>query len=267
MALSRPQRYDVNLTMKILVLGGTIAARTISDRLADQSHEVIYSLAGASSQPKVPAVSLRSGGFCGAEGLAAYIRTQSISLLVDVTHPFAAQISRNAALAAAACGIALLRYERAPWEPFAGDNWIICENVNEAATFLSAGATVFLAIGRQHVAPFLARQDISGTMRMIEPPEVAPTQKWQLLLARPPFKLEDEINLLQRGAFTHLVCKNSGGAEGLAKLEAARALHIPVVIISRPHTSGGIIVRDINQFDDLERLLGVNNSLTRHKPA
>jgi precorrin-6A/cobalt-precorrin-6A reductase len=241
--------------MNILVLGGTISARFIADKLARQGHHIIYSLAGESSQPKVPSVLLRRGGFGGVAGLTSYIKAEAISLLVDATHPFAVQISQNAGLAGAACGVGVLRYEREPWTPAEGDSWITCGNVKEAVALLPCGAKVFLAIGRKHIQPFLDRKDISGMMRMIEPPELSLPPNWKLRLARPPFSAEEEVHVLQSHTFSHLVCKNSGGAEGVTKLVAAGALGIQVVMISRPLKPGGIIVGDIDKFDNLKQLL------------
>ena len=54
------------------------------------------------------------------------------------------------------------------------------------------------------------------------------------MLARPPFSVEAERELLAFHKITHLVTKNAGGKLTVAKLIAARALRMPVVMIERP---------------------------------
>src|SRR3546814_2253589 len=48
---------------------------------------------------------------------------QGIDLLLDATHPYAAQISHNAAHAARACSIPCWALRRPAWQPQAGDDW------------------------------------------------------------------------------------------------------------------------------------------------
>jgi len=56
-------------------------------------------LAGRTKFPKALAGQVRTGGFGGAQGLADYMTQAGIDMLIDATHPFAAQISANAAQA------------------------------------------------------------------------------------------------------------------------------------------------------------------------
>ena len=89
---------------RVLMLGGTgDAAQLVAQASALPGIEVITSLAGRVRQPMTPAGRVRIGGFGGTEGLISYIREQHIDLLIDATHPFAAQMSHHAATAALAC--------------------------------------------------------------------------------------------------------------------------------------------------------------------
>ncbi len=54
------------------------------------------------------------------------------------------------------------------------------------------------------------------------------------LQERGPFTLENELNLFRQHALTLLVTKNSGGESTYAKIEAARKMGIPVLIVERP---------------------------------
>ncbi|MGE0210482.1 MAG: cobalt-precorrin-6A reductase [Parvibaculaceae bacterium] len=218
---------------RILILGGTTEARAAAEALIARGHDVVTSLAGVTRHPHEPRGKVRKGGFGGVEGLEAYIRDNGIALLADATHPFAAVMSAHAVEAADRAGIPCIRLERPAWEPRAGDRWMRVPDIGEAAEAVPQGARVFLTIGRKEIAPFVGRPDLSGLARMIEAPESPLPASWTLLLARAPFLLEDERSLMKESAITVLVTKNSGG-QTEAKLEAARALGVLVVMIERP---------------------------------
>ncbi len=215
---------------KVLILGGTSDAVEIAGRMVAEGHDVTSSLAGVTTSPVLPIGKIRRGGFGGAEGLAAYLREEGVDLVVDATHPFAVQISTHAVVAAEAAGVELIRFERPAWK--VSPDWIVVADIPGAAQVLPAGAKVFLTIGRKEIAPFVARADISGVMRMIEVPSVPLNENWQLLRGKPAQSVEEEIALMRAHKFTHLVSKNSGGPTR-HKLDAA-ALGLSIVMISRP---------------------------------
>ena len=232
---------------RILVLGGTAEARSLADRLADAGRDVVTSLAGVTQTPHLPKGAVRRGGFGGAEGLAAYLRDGGFGVLVDATHPFAAQMSLHAAEAAKACGLPLYRLERPAWEAEAGDLWHGVPDIAAAAAALPAGARVFLTVGRKEAPAFLARADLAGILRMIEAPKEQPPRRWHLILARPPFTIAGEKELLTANRISHLVSKNAGGEETRAKLVAARETKIPVVMIARPAKPEAILVESVEK--------------------
>lgn len=216
----------------ILILGGTSEARELADALVARGHRVLTSLAGVTRNPSMPAGEVRIGGLGGVEGLASLLLERRVRLLVDATHPFAAAVSRHAAEAARQAGIPLLRLERPAWRPQDGDRWTLVPDAVSAAAALPSEAHVLLTIGRKDIGPFMARPDLAGVLRMIEPPGVEVPERWEVLLARPPFSVEAEYALLRSHGIEALVSKNSGGATE-AKLEAARQLGLPVVMIER----------------------------------
>lgn len=230
---------------RILILGGTGDARALADRLADAGRDVITSLAGVTQAPHLPKGEVRRGGFGGPAGLAAYLRDGGFGVLVDATHPFAARMSLHAAEAAKACGLALYRLERPAWVAEDSDLWTGVADIAAAVAALPAGARVFLTIGRKEVAPFLARADLAGILRMIEAPREQPPPRWNLILARPPFTIAGEKELIVANRITHLVSKNAGGEETRAKLIAARETKIPVVMIARPAKPEAILAASV----------------------
>jgi precorrin-6A/cobalt-precorrin-6A reductase len=192
---------------------------------------------------------VRIGGFGGTEGLIDGIRNNEIDLLIDATHPFATHISHHAATAAQACGLPHLMLVRPSWEPVAGDRWLAVESIAAAVAVLPAVARrVFLSIGRQELAAFASLQNLWFLMRMIDPPVPdTPVPPGTLVLARGPFALDDERQLLQTYAIEAIVSKNSGGDATYAKMTAARELGLPVVMIQRPPLPEGERVPDVEQ--------------------
>ena len=233
---------------RLLILGGTGEAAKLATQAAQlQGVEVITSLAGRTRRPVTPSGRVRIGGFGGDAGFVDYIQEQRIDLLIDATHPFAAQISFNAATAAHVCGLPHLLLMRPAWEPVEGDHWIAVESIAAAVSILpSVARRVFLTTGRQDLAVFAPLTDLWFLMRMVDPPTPdTPVPPGTLILERGPFALENERGLLQTYAIEAIVSKNSGGEATYAKITAARESALPVVMIQRPPTPAGAQVTDV----------------------
>ncbi|MEJ2624378.1 MAG: cobalt-precorrin-6A reductase [Pseudolabrys sp.] len=234
---------------RILILGGTSEARELAARLAQRNDlAVTLSLAGRTAAPAAQAVPVRSGGFGGKAGLAAYLTEHHIDALIDATHPFAANISANAAQAVTTTGVPLLTLQRPPWQMIAGDRWIDVNDVDEAVGALGATPRrVFLAIGRQDVNAFVAAPQHAYVVRSIdpvEPPLALPHAEYSL--ARGPFDTSAECELITTRGIGIVVAKNSGGEATYGKIAAARALRLPVVMIRRPPAPTGPTVATID---------------------
>jgi precorrin-6A/cobalt-precorrin-6A reductase len=191
-------------------------------------------------------IPVRVGGFGGAEGLAEYLETRRIDVLVDATHPFAERISRNAAVAAARANVRLVILSRPPWREEPGDRWTRASDMAAAAQALPADARrVFLTVGRLQIAAFETAPQHFYLIRSIDPLDLVPNlPEHKVILARGPFTLDDEERLLREEAIEIIVTKNSGGAATYAKIEAARRLGLPIVMVERPQAEGGVALHD-----------------------
>ena len=238
--------------MKVLILGGTSDAIELAAMLHKRGHRVITSLAGLTNNPTTPKGKVIVGGFGGANGLADYLKAKKIDYLIDATHPFAAHMSKNAVAAAAAAKVELIRLIRPVFEEPHDANWWRVESVEEAARRLPVGATVFLTVGRQNLAPFITREDVRFLVRSIEVPEMELPDNFKTIQGRPPFSRGEEIALMKREGITHLVAKDSGSAQTEEKLQAAYMLRIQVVMIARPELEP---CREVNSIAEIEALL------------
>jgi precorrin-6A/cobalt-precorrin-6A reductase len=223
-------------TMRALLLGGTGDANALADTLARAGIDAIYSYAGRTQIPLPHTLPTRIGGFGGAKGLADFIKHERITHIIDATHPFAADMSRHAVEACKSTGVPLIALERAPWARMASDNWIDVPDIDAAVAALpDAPARVFLAIGRQHIAPFAAKSQHSYTLRLVDAPGGAlPLPNAEVIVSRGPFTLEGDRELMALRKIDTLVARNSGSSGARAKIDAARELGLPVIMIARP---------------------------------
>jgi precorrin-6A/cobalt-precorrin-6A reductase len=234
---------------RLLILGGTEEARRLAavaimhfgDALA-----VTTSLAGRTQSAAPVAGALRRGGFGGAAGLTEYLRTESIDFVIDATHPFAARISAAATTACQNAGVPLLAVARPQWQRAPGDNWIEVAAAAEAAALLPQyGRRVFLTIGRSDLDAFARVAGVYFLVRLIEPPAAPLPLDCEVILGRGPFTFENERIIIARHAIDLLVTKASGGTATAAKLAAARAAGIPVLLLRRPTGPDGTSVATI----------------------
>jgi len=187
----------------ILILGGTKEAAKLAQTLQDRGHKVITSLAGRTKEPKPIAGKTRKGGF-------------------------------NAKAASVQAGVPLVQYQRPLWAREQGDQWQEVATLDTAKNAIPTKATVLLALGRQHIAPFAEREDVHFIIRMVDAPETPLAfKRHTLLLGKPKATAAAEEALFTKHKITHIVCRNSGGTGAYAKIEAARNLGIPVIILTR----------------------------------
>jgi precorrin-6A/cobalt-precorrin-6A reductase len=235
--------------MRVLILGGTTEASALARRLAGRDDvAAVLSFAGRTRNPVVPPIPFRVGGFGGVEGLKSYLADQEINVVVDATHPFAAQMSRHAVLACRTLARPIVGFTRTAWAQQDGDRWTL---VADMATAVNALGTrprrVFLTVGGLQVGAFAVAPWHWYLVRTIDPPGGLQFQR--LILARGPFGVEDEIALMRLEAIDVLVTKNSGGTATRAKIDAARALGVEVVIVERPPTE------DYPMFDRVDAVM------------
>jgi precorrin-6A/cobalt-precorrin-6A reductase len=238
------------MALKLLILGGTSVGRRLAERLQhDARFAALLSFAGRTSSLHTPSLPHRVGGFGGVAGLVAFLQREGFTALIDATHPFAAQMSHHAARAAEQSGLALLRIEPKAWSEQASDRWTRVPDMEAAARALGdAPMRVFLTVGRLEVHAFARAAQHYYLVRAIDPFEPG-LPRARVITARGPFLQVDEEALLRREAIDLIVSKNAGTPATYAKIEAARALSLPVIMVDRPR------VPDVRQVEDIEEAL------------
>jgi precorrin-6A/cobalt-precorrin-6A reductase len=222
--------------LRVLILGGTTDANQLAAAIAgDRRLDPVLSYAGRTENPKRPPIAWRVGGFGGVDGLVDYLRAEKIERVVDATHPFAARMSAHAIAACAATAVPLLALERAPWYREPGDRWIEADDFAAAAEALGAAPRrVFLGIGRTQLAPFAGHPQHFYLVRLVDPPRAPLPLDAEVIIARGPFDLAGDRAMLAEHRIDIMVTRDAGGEGAFAKIEAARQLGLPVLMVRRP---------------------------------
>jgi precorrin-6A/cobalt-precorrin-6A reductase len=235
---------------RLLILGGTgeavALARATLARFGD-AISVTTALAGRTRNPGPIPGNVRIGGFGGPAGLGAFLVEHRIDRLIDATHPFAAEISHSARLAAERAGVRRLMLLRPRWKRHPLDRWIEVDSIEAAASLVGRiGRCALLTVGAGTAAAFARSEGVRFIVRLIEPPRTElPLPRYQIICGRGPFSLEYERQLLRQYGVDVLVCKASGGTATEAKLVAAREAGLPVIMVRRPPREPGEAVESI----------------------
>jgi precorrin-6A/cobalt-precorrin-6A reductase len=224
--------------MRVLLLGGTSEARALAARLHPDV-DVVSSLGGRVPDPALPVGTVRIGGFGGVDGLRKWLRDAHIDVVVDATHPFAATITAHAAEVCGELGLPYLVLARPAWDP--GEAIVVASDTEAAEVVAQQGySRIFLTTGRSGAAAF-ANSDAWFLIRAVTAPDAdSLPRRHQLVLSRGPYQYDGEYTLLREHRIDALVTKNSGGDMTRAKLDAAAALDIPVVMVARPTLPAGV---------------------------
>lgn len=244
----------------ILVLGGTSEARELANLLVTAGLEVVTALAGKVARPRMPRGEVRIGEFGGAPGLTHWLRENAVNAVIDATDPFSERISSDAIEATAATSLPLLRLQRTPWSETDGDEWIRVPDMQAAvAVVMNRFRRPMLTVGKLGASEFADDSRGSYLIRCSEPPPGPLPHRYLLVLDRGPFGVESERTLMARHRIDVLVTRDSGGQTSEAKLEAARALHIPVVMVERPNgdapVEGARALETVHSVSDAARWL------------
>jgi precorrin-6A/cobalt-precorrin-6A reductase len=227
--------------MRLLLLAGTSDARRLAEGLADGGRPTLASLAGAVRAPRRLPVPTRVGGFGGPEGFLRVLDAERIGAVIDATHPFAARITARTHALCRERGLPHLRLERPGWSPGPGDRWTYVADEAEASALLPPEAVAFLATGRQSLLAWVEHfRGARAHLRVVDPPTEPFPLPGGFVVARPPFDRPSEADAFRALGVTHLVAKDSGGAEARAKLDAARDLGLPVLLLRRPARPDGM---------------------------
>ena len=167
-----------------------------------------------------------------------FLIENGIEALIDASHPFDKEITELCKRVSKLADIKLTHFLRPPWIPTIDDNWTSVRTLDEAAKIIPDGSNVFIATGRIGLEKFSKLTSSKFFIRRLGKVKMhCPLDNGKFIYGDPPFSLKDEISLFRSLKIDTLIIKNVGGEGSFAKVEAARAMNIAVILIERPQKS------------------------------
>ena len=242
----------------IFVLAGTQDGREIVRLLLEQGHDVAASVVSSYGGELLAHA-------CGQRclindkpldeaALKDYLQEHDIRLLVDASHPYAANVSRNAIAVCQALSIPYIRYER-DLSKLDYDRITVVHSYEEAAqAAASLGKKIFLTTGSRNLDKFVHSPDLKNcelTARVLPTAEVIGLceslglNAGHIVALQGPFSMELNRELFRKYGAEVIITKNSGTIGGTdTKFAAAAELNLPIVLIDRPKLNYPCITHD-----------------------
>ena len=225
--------------MTLLLIGATREAQDLARRLGQAGRSVLRRQSPSGRDPDMADEELSDEVRIG--NLLAAGRVRAV---LDMGHPFEAELSARLWRVARERGLDHLRWMRAPWAPGEADRWTAVRDEAAAGAAIPDGAVVFVATGRESLtglAPLAARATL--WCRVLSAPETAwPFATGGWLPGTPPFSVEAEMATLRDIGADWMVARNAGGQGNLSKFVAAARLGLPVAMIDQPAPPEGMAV-------------------------
>ena len=229
----------------ILLFGGTSESSMIAAALADAGCEVL--VCTATDEPmaidKMDGVSRRCGRL-DTDGMIQLIRSRRPTAVVDATHPYALGVRDEVRQAVETERVRFFSYLR-PSAVGEEDGVDFVSSHEEAADLaFSFGCPVLLTTGSNNIEPYAQKAsetELSFTIRVLDRPEsiAACKDTGQVIAAKGPFSLEENIEHIRIANAGVLVAKDSGTEGGLpARIMAAKQTGCKVIVIRRQNESG-----------------------------
>lgn len=239
---------------KALIFAGTIEGRSVAEYLAEAGVPVLASVAteyGASLMEESDCLRVSSRRL-NVEEMAELMQREGCELVIDATHPYAAEVSANIRSACERSGkecIRLLRASEALSED-AGDGYVTVNSVREAAEYLKqTEGKVLITTGSKELAEYTVIPDFARRLypRFLPAPGAVENclklgyQQKNLICMQGPFSRDMNTAMLKQTGAVWLVTKESGKAGGFQdKVDAARAAGAKVLVIGRPVVENGL---------------------------
>lgn len=238
----------------IWIIGGTSEARKIVESIEDLDNFLV-SIATEDGREFFPARNLVVGRMSYSE-MVSFGRDKGVSMIVDLTHPYAKIVSDNGKEVAKELGIAYIRYVRAISQR--SKKAVYLSSYEESYKYLAdVKGTVFFTTGSKNIGDFQKIRDdnrfIYRILPAIESLEICKAHDVHMrdiVAVLGPFSLEFNKSMLKEYKADYCIMKDSGKPGGtIEKIQACEELDITAIIIGRDEEAG------IHNLDKIEEII------------
>lgn len=230
----------------IFVLAGTQDGRELVQELIKAKYPVIASVVSEYGKQLLADTQLQINDKpLDLLELEQFIIDKKINLLVDASHPYAVNVTKNAILVCQKMNIPYIRYERPALSMPVYDKLYFVDAYQAAAKQSALlGETIFLTTGSRNLktfkqSPYLEKHHLIARVLpdaqvLTECLELGFLAK-DIIAMQGPFSHELNIELYKKYHAEVIVTKNSGKIGGTdTKITAAIEMNLPIVMIDRP---------------------------------
>lgn len=257
---------------KVILFGGTTEGRKLAEYLAVQkvkTHVCVATEYGESLLPAKEGMTVSHDRMDRIE-MERLMTDYNPDVVIDATHPYAAEVTENIQEACKKCKLPYLRAQRVCDEI---KDCIYVESIKEAVSFLEQTKGNILAVtGSKEIQEFTALKDykervfarVLSLTEVVEKCEALGIRGRHLICMQGPFSVEMNLAILREYGISYMVTKASGIAGGFPeKCEAARRAGVKLVVIGRPKEENGYSVSEI--FRILEQELALEACVKEEK--
>lgn len=240
----------VRADLNILLFAGSAESRQIARALLPQAVRLRALVSEPPRGPDPMPVPCRLHPFDDPENLAKQM--QGVDAVIDASHGFDGTMTEVGCAAARIAGVPFVTLSRPAWETAEHPAWRAARDLRTAMPMIPIGARVFAATGWTSLSACAQFPGERLLLRQTVPHDRPPPFDFvELIFGEAPFTVASEIELFKALHVDMLICRNLGGAPSRPKLEAAKALDLPVILIDRPaRPDGAVAVQDVQAVLD-----------------
>lgn len=245
---------------KVIVFAGTTEGREIAeflDRKGISAHICVATEYGEQLLQGGQNLEI-SHERLNAEEMELLIKEKKCEMVIDATHPYAAEVTINIKKACEAAEVSYIRVLRENQENQNSGDCLYADSVEDAVALLEhTKGNILATTGSKEAAKYTALTDYESRvfLRVLSLPDVVKQckelgfQGKNLICMQGPFSKELNIAMLRQWDCKYLVTKMSGATGGFQeKIDAARICGCISVIIGRPLKESGLSVNECKRI-------------------
>ena len=236
---------------RAVIFGGTTEGRRLCEFCAGDSIPIIYCVATADGADAAAGLAGTTAliGRQTAEDMAELFVREKPEIVVDATHPYAAEVSKNIAVACGKTGVQLIRVVREGAMP---NGCITISGTDELLSYLEkTPGNIFATTGASSALTLAKLADFQRrvwlrilpsmeSLRICLEHDYKPDR---LICMQGPFSKELNRAMFEAADARILITKDGGAAGGFPeKLAAAKSLNMEVAVLAKPAESGGMTI-------------------------